>query len=307
MTTASDRSTRRRFRLHPIMLAGGALAVALPCGAVATSDDAPAEIVLTGIARDFRERSHAGGHPDFERRPDGGFGLYCGNVAPELGPDGKPVFTGSGAKVTSQWKDLEGRPICWYVAQEYPALGDASGSMSVNDSGGITSETSFDQWYRDVPGVNLSIPVELTLVRQPDGSYVFDDREDERYRSLGGFFPLEEALFGNPGGSPDRNFHFTFELHTRFTYDEDGAQVFRFTGDDDVWVFIDGSLVIDIGGVHGRTEQVVDLDRLGLEDGRAYELAFFFAERHRTQSNFRIQTNLELVSDSLPPITAAFD
>ena len=53
-------------------------------------------ITLTGVVRDFHERTAPAGHPDFERRPSGGFGLYCGNVATQLDADGKPVFSGSG-------------------------------------------------------------------------------------------------------------------------------------------------------------------------------------------------------------------
>ena len=68
-------------------------------------------------------------------------------------------------------------------------------------------------------GVNMSKPLTLDFVRQDDGSYVFDDKEDELYQSLGGFFPIEGDLLGNSDGTPDRNFHFTFELHTTFTYD----------------------------------------------------------------------------------------
>jgi len=158
-----------------------------------------------------------------------------------------------------------------------------------------------------VPGVNISTAIEMTFHLQDDGSYVFDDRDDPQYENLGGFFPIEDMLFGNPGGSPDRNFHFTFEMHMEFTYDADGAQVFQFIGDDDVWVFIDDRLVIDLGGVHSAESQFIDLSRLALEDGENYSLDFFFAERHRTQSNFRISTNLELVPRPMPSVSAAFD
>ena len=61
------------------------------------------------------------------------------------------------------------------------------------------------------------------------------------------------------------------------------------------------------GGVHGALEQSVDLDRLGLVDGEDYELSFFFAERHRTASNFRMTTNLKLRNIELPTVTAAYD
>lgn len=281
---------------------GAVLAFAGPALA---DEEPPATIELTGVVRDFREHSNQDGHTDFERRPNGGFGQYCGNISETLGMDGKPVFVGGGFKVKNQWKDASGRPICYALFDS--SAGDVAGLPTGTDNGGIASAASFNSWYRDVPGVNMSKPLPLTLVRQQDGSYVFDDKSDPLYSSLGGFFPIEDQLFGNPGGSPDRNFHFTFELHTEFTYDASGSQVFRFVGDDDVWVFINGRLVIDLGGVHGATEQYVDLDRLGLVDGEVYTLDFFFAERHRTQSNFRITTNLLLESVELPSVTDAFD
>lgn len=278
--------------------------------AKASDDDGyahlPETLKLTGIVRDFRERSVEHGHPDFERRPNAGFGHYAGNLAPELDADGKPVFVGGGAKVSTQWRDSSGRKISPMMYD--PELGDQAGSWGTSDSGGIVSAQSFHQWFRDVPGVNMSAPLEITLVRQEGSNvYTFDDKEDPNYQATGGFFPINGQLFGNSAGD-NKNFHFTFELSTEFQYEAGSGQVFTFTGDDDVWVFIDGRNVIDIGGVHSAVQQTIDLDRLDwLVDGEKYSLKFFFAERHRTQSNFRIDTTLTLRNAELPRVTAMYD
>ncbi len=285
--------------------------VSLPGGEASAIDDAPEVIELTGIVRDFKAYNVTGGHSDFEKQPTGGYGHYVGNIAPYLSSEGKPVFVGGGHKVTRDWKDANGNPICYLlynVGLPQGAAPDTAGAVSsAVDSSAITSAESFDQWFKDVPGVNMSKPLTLTLVKQADGSYVFDDKEDPLYKSLGGFFPIEGQLFGNSGLSPNRNFHFTFELHTTFTHDESANHYFKFIGDDDVWVFINGQLVIDLGGVHSALTQHVALNRLGLTDGETYTLSFFFAERHTTQSNFRIATTLPLVSTRLPSVTAAYD
>ncbi|MCH2135542.1 MAG: fibro-slime domain-containing protein [Phycisphaerales bacterium] len=285
-----------------------AVSLALPVGVMAQSD--PETITLTGTVRDFYERTanppgNLRAHPDFEQVPDHGYGLYCGNINLSLDGQGKPVFNGNGFRVVQQATDSQGRPICWALVDE--SLGDTPEVRGADDSGGIKNWRSFKRWFRDRPRWNISKPLSLTFERQSDGSYVFDDTMDPEYQSLGGFFPIEHELFGNPGGWPDRNFHFTFELQTEFTHDAQGANTFEFIGDDDVWVFIDGQLVIDLGGVHGAQSQFVDLNRLGLVDGETYSLHFFFAERHRTQSNFRIVTNLQLGCPDPPPMTAAFD
>lgn len=77
-----------------------------------------------------------------------------------------------------------------------------------------------------------------------------------------GFVPIDDRAFGNSGGSPDHNFHFTHELQATFTYNANGGQFFSFTGNDDVWVFIDAKLAIDLGGVHAAADQYIDLTRL---------------------------------------------
>ena len=73
---------------------------------------------------------------------------------------------------------------------------------------------------------------------------------------------------------------------------------FSFRGDDDLWIYINGKLAIDLGGVHGAESKTVNLDdyaqELGIEPGNSYSFDLFFAERHRTQSNFKFQTTFEL-------------
>ena len=259
------------------------------------------EIQLTAIVRDFRGTDEPGGHPDFERnKAINAGGLTERAVQPTLDANGKPVFSW-GTKVKSggkwkfkQWTDSADRPISFAMYELEPAGGDVAGEWDATASSAFTSEANFDEWYRDIPGVNLSMTVTLTLIRQADGSYVFDDKTDPQYASKGGFFPIDGQLFGNSPANPAHNFHFTTELRTRFTYDAGGGQVFRFTGDDDIWVFVDGRLVVDLGGTHGPVEQFVDMTRLGLVDGQKYTLDIFHAERQTNGSNFRFQTNIEL-------------
>lgn len=146
-----------------------------------------------------------------------------------------------------------------------------------------TGAASFDQWFQDVPGVNQSMPFSITLERQNSNVYTYDNQE---------FFPADGQMFGNEGR--DHNFHFTYEIRTEFKYL--GGEIFRFTGDDDLFVFINQRLAIDLGGVHGAESDEADLDELAevleIEVGNEYTLDFFFAERHTSQSTFRIDTTI---------------
>lgn len=270
----------------------------------------PASMTLTGVIRDFREKSASGGHPDFEQQPSRGFGHYAYIVADQLDADGKPAFASKGRKVTAQYTDRAGRNIMPPRNHIEQRADDKKGTLETQEGGAANGAARFAQWFRDVNGVNLSMPLPITLVRSPGTNiYTFSDRTDPTYANRSGFFPINGQLMGNSGGStPNQNFHFTYELDTSFVYRRGSGQVFSFTGDDDVWVFIDGKCVIDIGGVHGAVSQSIELDRCTwLQDGQRYSLKFFFAERHRTQSNFRIDTTINLQNAELPATSALYD
>jgi fibro-slime domain-containing protein len=153
-----------------------------------------------------------------------------------------------------------------------------------------TTEANFDMWFNDTAGYNLSTPLQIALDDSGSpGTYTFSDTT---------FFPIDDQLFGNNPGFA-HNYGFTYEISTTFGYQP--GQMFSFNGDDDLWVFIDGRLVINLGGVHGAVSGSVDLDTLGLTPGENYAMSIFFAERHTEESRFTIQTTIPFDS---PPEAA---
>jgi len=90
------------------------------------------------------------------------------------------------------------------------------------------------------------------------------------------------------------NFGFTTELHMKFKYN--GGEHFTFSGDDDLWVFVNHKLALDLGGLHPLATGTIDLDQaaagLGISPGNIYPIELFHAERHTQSSNFRVDTNL---------------
>lgn len=88
--------------------------------------------------------------------------------------------------------------------------------------------------------------------------------------NLGQFFPFDSAdkVFDEKGnslspkqiidGSTSLNHHFGMSMTTEFVQPTNGKttdgedMIFKFSGDDDVWVYIDGVLVGDLGGIHEK-------------------------------------------------------
>jgi fibro-slime domain-containing protein len=256
-------------------------------GALVGADGGPVTVgvgpeggVLLAIIRDFRfyDAGDPTTDPDFENPPynidqngnpsQGYMGSWDDKniVATALGSDKKPVYANaSGTTLTTHGKAM------------------------------------FDMWYNDTPGTNITVAYPLPIIANSNGSLQYDSQmQGAAYSptdpSQGkGFFPIDDGTpYQTPFGDQGRlhNYSFTMELHTTFTYR--GGEYFNFRGDDDVFVFINGSLVINLGGVHSAEPAQVSIDSLGLTKGQTYPLDFFSAERHVTQSNILFQTTLQL-------------
>jgi fibro-slime domain-containing protein len=230
----------------------------------------PARLNLLVTYRDFNASplAMAARHPDFEIFT--GDGVTPNLVKTMVAPDGKPAMDGrcTGAAVSV---------MCPYAQQ-------------------LTTQANFDQWYHDASTANIKVPGALLLPRMANGSYVYDS-------APAGFYPIDGKGWMAPpareaaitadavinDGLP-HNFGFTTEIHYFFQYR--GGESLTFSGDDDVWIFINRRLALDMGGMHTRLERTLNLDQgaanLGLTVGQLYEISLFHAERHSTGSNFRL-------------------
>lgn len=164
----------------------------------------------------------------------------------------------------------------------------AYGASQVSNTGA----GAYDNWYTKTSDT-MSYGLTLAETAAGSGVYAFSDTS---------FFPIDDLLLGNQGRS--HNYHFTYAIQTTFGYTKGAGQTFSFTGDDDVWVYFDNLLGIDLGGVHGAQSKTVNLDTLfdanGGRDSGNYSFNFFFAERHTSESNLRIETSLVLADNTVP-------
>lgn len=107
------------------------------------------------------------------------------------------------------------------------------------------------------------------------------------------------------------NGNFTLKGEAQFIYRNADDLYFTFSGDDDVYLFINNKLALDIGGSHWPVEKTVNLNELsaeyGLEEGQVATFTFFYMERCADASNFSIKTNIELAQRDINVEKKAYD
>lgn len=260
------------------------------------SDENPCDNVFKVIFRDFQDS-----HPDFER-PNKGWGPCQGVLEDTLDEDRKPVFRDiwgknsifdpecnddcpnggdidrSSAEVRSaKDNDYIGRWETWLA--EHPNPSDETLSTLWDPYVPMyEGADAFYDWYHDT---NRNKRVELPITLTKDGdAFVYDSKE---------FFPLNDLGYKDKGKN-GQNYLFTTEVHLEFTYQ--GGEEFTFRGDDDLWIFVNGKLALDLGGMHHPFEGTIVFDQLDLTKEESYMMDIFHAERHTSASNFRITTNI---------------
>lgn len=134
-----------------------------------------------------------------------------------------------------------------------------------------------------------------------------------------GFYPLDKLGYEQSGLltktsaiDATHNGSFTLRGESQFVYKEASNLYFTFTGDDDVYMYINGTLALDLGGAHGRNSKTVNLNDLdatkyGLKEGQVATFTFFYMERCSDASTFGIKTNMELVQRAINVEKKAYD
>jgi fibro-slime domain-containing protein len=280
------------------------------------------------IYRDFRLHNPA----DFEPGATGRNAALPGIVMPTLDADGKPVYTGiANSLITSQatfsqwYRDVPG--VNHATISKLPLWNNGNGGYvnRYGPNGEPWQKTQVANWCGNVgselngaPCTFMFGPTDcqttmlpmlscyldgttykgLFLVENIDGSPLFFPVDDDSFtpaseRSSASISDLYAQFFMDEPGKPLHNFSFTSEVRYWFQYDATKTYTLDFTGDDDVWLFINKKLAVDLGGIHVPVQGSVTFDatsaaRFGLTDGQVYEVAVFQAERQTNGSSYRL-------------------
>ena len=196
--------------------------------------------------------------------------------------------------------------------------GDANGKRSRNDFKLGFNRNGDTYTLSSVNGPNLD---GLEYFNNPvTGTTVYDHIWTNNFWPVDGW-PGKDGLTGNyqdrgeyegydgtelyppsDDGLPHNNlFGMQYSVNFKLTEDYVGPLEYYFFGDDDMWVFLDGRLVCDIGGVHSSVGAYVNLwDYIAKGDAGEHTLSFYYTERGLSGSTCYMQFTLPSVSSQEP-------
>lgn len=189
----------------------------------------------------------------------------------------------------------------------------------------MTAVTGTDGKNHDIPIYGMAVNAYDKIILKKDGtSYKFDaSNNDVLYDTANraiyedssvtskAFYPINNLGYEQPGlltgtsqNTTENNGNFTLRGEAQFIYNEADNLYFTFKGDDDVYMFINGVLALDLGGAHGSNTKTVKLNDLdaatyNLVDGQPATFTFFYMERCSDNSTFAIETNLKLAEPEM--------
>jgi fibro-slime domain-containing protein len=211
-------------------------------------------------------------------------------------------FCAPGIAGCTQLSDFEGAITGLVHNMTASTLTGGLPTAGANIVAGASSAANFAKWYVDSPGFNTGQAFSLALTETAPGVFSYSNNS---------FFPIDNQLFGNQGRN--HNYHFTLHLEGLLSFIGPNPatpdRAFSFTGDDDLWIFVNGQRFTDLGGVHSaRSDSFTEetLKAAGLLPNVAYELDIFFAERHTTASNFAITTTFAIEPPPTVPEPGTF-
>lgn len=141
---------------------------------------------------------------------------------------------------------------------------------------------------------------------QNGDTYTLENVKDEKGNKLTdaghNFYPLENWKCDYEYSANSRNYFFGMRYDVRFKIgDYVGPMNYEFTGDDDLWVLLDGKVILDLGGIHDAANETVDIweklsktaGELTVKDKEAeHKLTVLYMERGAGESNCQMKFTL---------------